>query len=122
MSDFTETSTKPIEPTTLHEQPEMKPSRYFKVYSELTPEQVEKRRAYMREYQRRNPDKIKKAQSKYFATFGNLKEYRAKAYRDSATQQKIISCECGSNVKHHSMQRHLQTQKHINFMNTKTES
>jgi hypothetical protein len=70
-----------------------KPSRAFKVYSELRPEQVEKRRTYMREYQRSHPDKLRKANQRYVSKMIDLKAYRANAYRNSETQQKIITCE-----------------------------
>jgi hypothetical protein len=109
-----------IESTIQLEEVPAKPSRAFNVYSELTPDQAEKRRTYMREYQRSHPDKFKKANQRYVAKMRDLKEYRAKIYRDSETQQKIIACDCGSSIKYHFMKAHQKTKKHINYMTAKT--
>lgn len=94
-------------------------TRRSKTYAEMTPEKREKRQAYLKEYQRNNADKFKSATKRYFKKLEDAKEYRAKLYRESTKQHQMIQCGCGITVKHHSMNAHMKSKRHVAAMEEK---
>lgn len=76
---------------------------------------------YIKQYYIENADDITEYHKQYrLKNADDIKEKMKKRWLKNADKRKeVISCECGSQLTKCHLQRHLKTQKHIDFINSK---